>query len=143
MFMLKQRLYKRNGESRELPLDELHEAHTALAEAVRYKYTYPVLRGEGAATRSKAKKFAKEDASRAQKIDNLVPSIDKHLEALPLMLAEAEKEGAGAAALWTMQCDAGCQTVKDNMACLFTHKQCFVCHSASPPITPYGSPRSD
>jgi len=82
MFMLKQRLYKRNGESRELPLDELHEAQKALAKGLRYNVTYHVLRNEGAVTRSQEKKYAKEDASRAQKIDNLMPSIDKHLEAL-------------------------------------------------------------
>ena len=143
MFMLKQRLYKHNGESKELPLDELHEAHTALAEHVRYKYMYPVLRNEGAVTRSKATEYAKEEATRARDIDNLMPSIEKHLEALPEMLAEAENKGATAAALWTMQCDAGCLIVKNNISCLFTHKQCFVCHRASPPITPYGSPRSD
>jgi len=72
-----------------------------------------------------------------------MPSIEKHLEALPVMLAEAEKQDAAAAALWTMQCDSGCQIAKNNMQCLLTHKQCFVCHPYTPDITPYGSPCSD
>ena len=143
MFMLQQRLYKCSGQARELPLDELYVAQKDLAEAVRYKYTYPVLKEKGAATRSRAKQYAKDEARRAQKIDEFVPSVEQHLEALPLMLAEAENKGATAAALWMMQCDAGCQNRKDNLVCLFTHKQCFVCHRASPSMSPCGSPRSD
>jgi len=56
-----------------------------------------------------------------------LPSIEKHLEALPLIVAEAEKQDATAAALWTMQCDAGCQIAKDNMNCLL--KQAVLCLS--------------
>jgi len=50
MFMLKIKLYKPDGVSAELSLDELHEAQKALAEGLRYNITYPVLRNEGAVT---------------------------------------------------------------------------------------------
>jgi len=142
MFMLKMKLYNSDGECRELFLDELYKAQKELAEEMRRKYMYPVLREEGAATRSKATDYAKAEATRARNINKFMPGIEKHLEALPLMMAAAEKEGFNANALWTMQCDAGCKNVKNDIVCLLSHKQCFVCQRASPPMTPYGSPRS-
>jgi len=143
MFMLKMKLYNSDGECRELFLDELYKAQKELAEEMRRKYMYPVLREKGAATRSKATDYAKAEATRARNINKFMPGIEKHLEALPLMMAAAEKEGFNANALWTMQCDAGCNNVKNDIVCLLSHKQCFVCQRASPPMTPYGSPRSD
>ena len=52
IFMVKQKLYDVDGKCHKLPLNELHEAQTAIAENFRYKVMYPVLRNEGAVTRS-------------------------------------------------------------------------------------------
>jgi len=140
MFITKLTLYVQGGKCRQLPLKELYEAQTALAENERDNVMFPVLRNDGAVTRSQAESYDKREAQRTKKIGMLMPSIQKHLEALPLMLADAEKQDAPATALWTMQCDSGCPTAKDNFLCLYTHPQHFVCHPCSPP---HGSACSD
>jgi len=136
--MAKQPVYYYNGESRKLPLDQLMKGQTEMAQYEEWKLKYPVLIDEGAVTRTKAKKYEKEHAMRDNKIKTCMPIIQKHLEALPLMLAEAEKQDAGADALWTMQCNFGCHAAKENMQCILGHPQTFVCH---PP--PHGSACSD
>ena len=138
MFMTKLTLWDQGGKCRKLPLNELFAAHTALARKKRDNVMFPVFKNDGAVTRSQAERYNKEEAERTMKIGMFMPSIQKHLEALPLMLAEAEKQDAGADALWTMQCHSGCPIAKNNFECLFTHLQTFVCH---PP--PHGSPCSD
>ena len=140
MFMARQPVYKYNGESRELPLHELMEGQKKLAEYAEYTALYPVLIDEGAVTRTKAKKYEKEHAMRDNKIKTCMPSIQKHLEALPLMLAEAETQDAPATALLTMQCDLGCVVSHENFNCIFNHKQGYICHPCSPP---HGSACSD
>jgi len=133
-------VYKQNGESRELPLNVLMERQIKLAQFAKDMLEYPVFIDEGAVTRTMAEKNKKEHAMRDNKIKTCMPSTLKHLEALPLMLAEAEKQDAGADALWTMQCNFGCPAEKENMKCVLGHPQHFVCH---PCWTPQGSPCSD
>jgi len=133
------KLYHPNGESRELPLKVLHQRHQDLVAFREYAAKFPVLIDEGAVTRSMDKKYTKQHAIRANKIAKYMPSIQKHLEALPLMLAEAEKQDAGADAVWTMQCDSRC-VFHGNLNCFSNHKQQYVCNPGSPP---YRSPCSD
>jgi len=127
-------------------LGELLKKQTALAHAYRHRVMYPVLKNEGAVTRSQQVTYTLRDASRTLRIERCLPGIEKHLEALSSMLAKAVEHDASTDALWTMECDKGCRSDKDNKVCLFTHKQCFVCHHATsvgPDVTPHGSPVSD
>jgi len=139
IYSAKQPLYHHNGESRELPLKELHEKHMELAGFVKFVVEHDVSIDEGAVTRSMDKKYAKKHAIRANKIAKYMPRIQKHLEALPLMLAEAEKQDAGADALWTMQCDSRC-VFDAKLKCFLNHKQQYICNPGSPP---HRSPCSD
>ena len=139
IYSAKEPLYHPNGESHELPLDVLHQRHMELVAFRRYAAEFAVLIDEGAVTRSMDKIYAKKHANRANKISTYMPSIQKHLEALPLMLAEAAKQDAGADAVWTMQCDSRC-VFHGNLNCFSNHKQQYVCNPGSPP---YRSPCSD
>jgi len=138
-FMDKQRLYDGMGNKKQLPLQELVEAHTNFAEKYRGNLMLNEAMDDGAMTRSRQKRNTQRNAHYDRKRKRLVPLIDKHFTAMQTMLKQAKKKVVAAEALWTMECALGCPSNKDDMQCLLTHKQSFECH----PWTPYGSPRSD